>query len=116
MSDFLFCITRPHAPKTIEIHTSINDPRLDNYDALMMRRDLGEHRLEWTLPVIDRALSEAALRKALRPYRVRQDKACFTCAPMEARGEAVKLTTLRADPRTGRGRKLSLWQRIKRAA
>ena len=114
MSEYLFCITRPENPDRIEICASRDDPREDSFAAKLRRREMGQFTLQWTLPVVDRTLSEAALRKALRSHRDRSDKQAFTCTPMEARGEAVRLTTLRADPR--KRRKPSLLRRLLRAA
>lgn len=113
MSEYLFCIKRPENPDCIEICASIDDPREDSYAAMVRRRQMGQFSLEWTLPVVDRKLSEAALRKALRPHRHRSEMGVFSCHPMEARGEAVRLTTLRA----GKVRKKpSLLRRLIRAA
>jgi len=113
MSEYLFCITRSENPGCIEICTSIEDPREESFSAKMRRREMGHFKLEWTLPVIDRALSEAALRKALKPHRHRTEKQAFSCHPMEARGEAVRLTTLRASKIK---KKPSLLVRLIRAA
>lgn len=99
MSDYLFCTSNPDQPGRIQIRTALDDPRLDTLDAKLRRREMGVHTLEWTLPVVDRALSEAALMKAMRPYRDRSDKTSFACNPMTARAEAIRLTTLRPDPR-----------------
>lgn len=114
MSDYLYCISRPRHPGLIEIHTSLDDPRQDSAEALQRRRALGAHTLEWTLPVIDRGLTEAALLKVLKKQRDRREKAMYACDPMAARGEAIKLTTLRPDPR--KRPKASLLRRIIRAA
>ena len=97
MSDYLYCISRPEWPGLVEIHTSRDDPRRQSSEAVQRRRGLGEHYVEWTLPVVDRALTEAALLKVLRKHRDRKAKTMFACDPMEARGEAIKLTTLRPD-------------------
>jgi len=113
MSEYLFCITRSENPGWIEIHASIDDPREDSFAAKLCRREMGHFKLEWTLPVVNRTLSEAALRKALRSHRHRAEKQVFSCSSMEARGEAVRLTTLR--PSNVR-KKPSLLRRLIRAA
>jgi len=65
--------------------------------------------------VVDRTLSGAALRKALAKCRDRREKGMFACDAMEARGEAIRLTTLR--PPSGKNRKKSgILRRILRAA
>ncbi len=113
MSEYLYCITRSENPDCIEICASRDDPREDTFAAKMRRREMGQFLLHWTLPVVDMALSEAALRKALLPHRHRKVKHTYSCDPMEARGEAVRLTTLRA--RKTR-KKPSLLRRLIRAA
>jgi len=113
MSEYLFCITRPNNPECIEICTSIDDPREDSFAAKLRRREMGQFNLEWTLPVVNRSLSEEALRKALKRHRHRKVADAFSCDPMEARGEAVRLTTLR--PAKVR-KKPSLLRRLIRAA
>jgi hypothetical protein len=113
MSDYLFCTSNPDQPGCIQIRTSLDDPRLDTLDAKLRRREMGIHTLEWTLPVVDRGLSEAALIKVMRPYRSKSDKASFACNPMTARAEAVRLTTLRPDPRNRK--KPGLLRRLARA-
>jgi len=113
MSEYLFCITRPENPDCIEICTSKDDPREDTFAAKLRRREMGQFKLEWTLPVVNKALSEAALRKTLNGHRHRKLRDGFSCTPMEARGQAVRLTTLRP----GRVRKKpSLLRRLIRAA
>lgn len=114
MSEYLFCVTRRENPDCIEICASIDDPREDSYAAMIRRREMGQFKLEWTLPVVNRALSETALRKALREHRHRKVKNAFSCSPMEARGEAIRLTTLR--PGKVRKRKPGLLRRLLRAA
>ena len=114
MSDYLFCITRNENPDCIEICMSKDDPREDSFAAKLRRREMGQFTLEWTLPVVDGSLSEAALRKVLRRQTHPKVKHGFTCSAMDARGQAVRFTTLR--PPAGRRKKLSLWQRFLRAA
>ena len=114
MSDYLFCISRPNSPGIVEVMTTRDDPRLESASAIQLRRALGAHALEWTLPVVDGGLSIAALGKALRRCRVRGKKGVYRCDPMTARGEAVTLTTLR---RKAPGReKPGLLRRLLRAA
>ena len=114
MSEYLFCIRRPENPDCIEICTSIDDPRADSFEAKLRRREMGQFSLEWTLPVVNRSLSEAALRKILRSHRHRSQKGAFSCCPMEARGHAVRLTTLRPDEK--KRKKPGLLRRLLRAA
>lgn len=114
MSDYLFCVSQARRPGVIRIMSARENPRLETAESRSLRRELGDVVIEWSLPVVDRALSEAALRQALRSCRDRSDKECFACDPMHARGEAVKLTTLREDPR--KRRKPSLLRRLIRAA
>lgn len=114
MSDYLYCTSCDNEPGLIRIRTSRDDPRQDTLEAKLRRREMGQFTLEWTLPVVDQKLSEAALLKTLRKHRDRKASDRFTCDPMHARGEAIKLTTLRPDPR--KTRKLSLIRRMIRAA
>lgn len=114
MSEYLFCTSNPRVPGVVNIRTSKYDPREETLEAKLRRRELGSYTLEWTLPVVNRDLSEAALRKALRAHRDRSDKTGFACDPMVARGEAVKLTTLRPD--TAKRKKPGLLRRLIRAA
>ena len=114
MSDYLFCTSNPKTPGVIHIRATKYDPRHETLEVKMRRRELGPHVLEWTLPVVNRDLSEAALRSALRSYRDRKDKTAFACDPMIARGEAVKLTTLR--PETAGRKRPGLLRRLIRAA
>jgi len=79
MSEYLFCITRSENPDSIEIFTALDDPREDSFAAKLRRREMGQFKLQWTLPVVDRALSEAALRKALHPHRDKSNKHAFAC-------------------------------------
>lgn len=113
MSDYIFCVSNPRQPGLIQLHAATDDPRIEASDAMRARRDMGVHTLEWTLPVVDRHLSEAALRKVLR---TRQAKGCavsYECDPMMARGEAIKLTTLRPDDkRAMRRRKRGFFARV----
>ena len=113
MSEYVFCTSFPHAPGVIHIRTSRYDPREDTLEAKMRRREIGKYTLEWTLPVVNAALSEAALRKALRAHRARADKTGYDCGAMAARGEAVKLTTLRPEKIR---KKAGLLRRLMRAA
>ncbi len=113
MSEYLFCITRRENSDCIEICASRDDPREDTFAAKLRRREMGQFTLQWTLPVVDRELSEAALRKALRSHRHRKVKGAFSCSPMEARGEAICLTTLR--DRTDK-KKAGFLRRLLRAA
>jgi len=77
MSEYLFCTSDPRTPNVIAIRTSKDDPREDSFTAKVRRRELGSFQLEWTLRVVNRDLSEQALRKALRSYRDRSDKTAF---------------------------------------
>ncbi len=113
MSEYLFCVTRSENPDCIEIYTSKDDPRNESFAAKVQRREMGQCTLKWTLPVVNGALSEAALRKALKPNRHRKIKGAFSCSSVEARGKAVRLTTLR--PGNVR-KKPSLLRRLIRAA
>ena len=56
----------------------------------------------------------AALKKSLRGHRLRGKSLGFRCDPMTARGEAIKLTTLR--PGKAKDQKRSLFKRLIRAA
>lgn len=114
MSDYLFCISRPENEGIVEVMTARDDPRVESVSSIQMRRALGPHVLEWTLPVVDGNLSIVALRKALRRCRMRGKKEAYRCDPMMARGEAVTLTTLRAKV-PGR-QKPGLLRRLLRAA
>lgn len=113
MSDYLFCTSNPRQPGLIQLSVSRDDPRIHGSEGMRTRRALGEHTLEWTLPVVDAGLSEGALRKVLHKQRAKGCKVSFACDAMYARGEAVKLTTVRADPRK---RRPSLLRRLIRAA
>ncbi len=114
MSEYIFCTTDPRAPGVIQIRASKYDPREETLEAKLRRREIGPYKLEWTLPVVNHALSEDALRTVLRPYRDRSDRTAFACGPMIARGEAVKLTTLR--PGNVPKKRAGLLRRIIRAA
>jgi len=100
MSDYVFCLSDPEHPGRIEIVTSKNDPRMQKTDGFEMIRARHWPELEWTLPVVDRAMTMKALRKALRRARIKDD--FYACDAMDARGEAIALTTVRpAPPRPG---------------
>ena len=116
MSEYLFCITRPENRDLIEICSSKDDPRQETLEAKLRRRAMGRFKLEWTLLVVDRELSEAALLKAIRPHRAGKSddgNQLFSCDPMTARGEAIRLTTLRSNAVR---KKPSLLRRLIRAA
>jgi hypothetical protein len=114
MAEYLFCISRPDRDGVVEIMTSRDDPRLESAASIMLRRSLGIHAIEWTLPVVSGDLSMAALKKSLRGHRLRGKSLGFRCDPMTARGEAIKLTTLR--PGKAKDQKRSLFKRLIRAA
>jgi len=116
MSDYIFCTSSPRNPGLVQLHASIDDPRLDTHESVQLRRSLGDHVLEWTLPVIDRTLTEAALRKALHPRRDRKARDTYRCDPMAARGEAIKFTTLRPGTTAKNKKRPGLLRRLIRAA
>ena len=94
MSDFIFCMSRPGRPGCIELATSREDPRVERGEGFAMLRERGWPTLEWTLPVVDRHLTMRALERELRSERL--GTGLYACDPMEARGKAVALTTLRS--------------------
>jgi len=75
MSDYLFCTSNPKTPGVIHIRATKYDPRHETLEVKMRRRELGPHVLEWTLPVVNRDLSEAKARFA---------------APVDPRGIAAR--------------------------
>lgn len=113
MSDYLYCVSNPDRPDLIKIMSGRDDPRIDSRNPYRTQRKVGHYDLEWTLRVVNRTLSEAALNHALRRYRDRSFKGFYACDPMTARGEAVALTTIRPnDPRARKFMRRSLLGRL----
>jgi hypothetical protein len=96
MSEYIACVSYPARPGRIELIASCHDPRLEAGEGFAMLRARRWPKLEWTLPVVDRGQSLRALTAALAHADC--GDGFFTCDPMDARSEAVSLTTLRPAP------------------
>ena len=93
MSDFISCLSNPARPGRIELIASRDDPRLERGEGFDMLRQRDWPTLEWTLPVVDRRRTLTALAHELRGAHL--GGGFYSCPPMEARGKAIGLTTLR---------------------
>ena len=102
MSDYVFCLSSPGRPGHVELLCAREDPRVERGEGFAMLRERGWPTLEWTLRVADRHASMRALERALRGVRL--GEGVYACDPMEARGEAVALSTLRPPRQRARKR------------
>lgn len=110
MPDYLYCTSSSRAPGTIRIERSRDDPREETHDPALRKRKPSAKQIDWVLRVVDCEESHRALLAVLARHADRAAPGRFHCDPMTARGEAIKLTTLRAD--TSKKRPRSLFARI----
>lgn len=99
MPDYLYCTSNRRSPGLIQIQRSHDDPRLETHDLAKRLRGGEPADIQWVLRVVDCGVAERALRGALKRHADPRHPGNYRCDPMAARGEAIKFTTLRADPK-----------------